>query len=91
MHYRKVKTVSCKIQVFSNNLKVVNGVVLKNGKKITEEIKMTNKWHKMIFSLKVMTKKEPCHIKWLFIRKETYLTVTKKISVNYTLLINTNQ
>ena len=42
MHYRKVKTVSCKIQVFSNNLKVVNWVVLKNGKKITEEIKMTN-------------------------------------------------
>ena len=43
MHYRKVKTVSCKTQVFSNNLKVVNWVVLKNGKKITEEIKMTNK------------------------------------------------
>lgn len=65
MHYRKVKTVSCKIQVFSNNLKVVNWVVLKNGKKITEEIKMTNKWHKMIFSLKVMTKKEPCYKKMI--------------------------
>ena len=65
MHYRKVKTVSCKIQVFSNNLKVVNWVVLKNGKKITEEIKMTNKWHKMIFSLKVMTKKESCYKKMI--------------------------